>query len=97
MQTLVDDQAVTTPAFADINQGMREPFGQAEKRQSGDRSHQKAMDGGMGCQPPLPGEGDITASTLLHGHAIVLQAEIAKKVAHGQQGKQFRSGAKQHP
>ena len=97
MQTLINTEAVAIPALPEINQGMDQPLSKAEQRQSGDHSHQKPVNRGMGKQPPLPGQGDITTRTFLNSHAIVLQAEIAKKMAHGQQSEQFRPRARQHP
>ena len=97
MQSLINTKAEAIPALPKIDQGMDHPLSKAEQRQSGDQSHQKPVNRGMGKQPPLPGQGDVTTRTFLNSHAIVLQAEIAKKMAHGQQSEQFRARAKQHP
>ena len=76
---------------------MHEPFTNTKKWHPCDHSNKKPMDGCMRREPPLPTQGDIAARALLHSHAIVLQAEITEKVAHGQQSEKFRAGAGQHP
>ena len=91
MKNLINTKVVTTPALPEINQRMDHPFSKTKQRQPRDHSDQEPMNCGMGCQPPLPGKGDIAARALLHCHAIVLQTEIAEKVTHGQQSEQFRT------
>jgi hypothetical protein len=44
----------------------------------------------VGGEPPEPGQGFVAAGAFFNRHSVVLEHEIAHKVAHGQQHKKTK-------
>ena len=91
MQGLIHRKPVIAPALPDINQGVNHPLRQTQPGLAGDHRYQKAMNTGVGAQPPVPGQGLIAPRTLLDRHTVALKSEVPQKMAH-HQGQQQTGG-----
>ena len=92
MQALIHAHTRQLSALGYINRHVEYPLGQSEQGNAGDQGDQKSMDAAVGRQPPLPTEGSTAAWTLLAGHLVALEPEVADVVAHGQQQEKIKGG-----